>query len=201
VGAIGVRKGHFDIVQAAIRMGAEAPFVFLFVGSDEYGGETARLREEIDRHGVDGMIEFLGPLTGDAKWTVLAGADVFLLPAYNENMPNSILEAMAAGLPVVCTDVGAVRQMVGNAGALIVPTGDPDAIAAALEGLRRDPAGRRIMGDANRQRSVEEYSFDRVARDLDDLYERYAPRAPHGGKKEERVPTSTLGHSEIPRTH
>ena len=58
-------------------------------------------------------------------------ADVFALPTYADAVPNVVVEAMAAGLPVVATDVGAVREMVGDAG-VVVPRGDVDALAAAL---------------------------------------------------------------------
>jgi glycosyltransferase involved in cell wall biosynthesis len=187
IGAIGARKGHFDIVEAAIILGAGAPFVFQFVGSDDFGGETERLRRRVRDAEVAAQVEFLGPLTGDAKWSALGAADIFLLPAYNENMPNSVLEAMAASLPIVCTDVGAVRQMVGDAGARFVPAGDPKAIADVLRTLFRDVETRVRMGAANRRKATDEYSFDRVTRDLDRLYEQYVRHLTNRGAPSTRT--------------
>ncbi len=167
-GAIGVRKGHFDIVEAAALLHEERA-VFEFAGTDEYGGETAQLVARAREIGVEERIRFLGAVNGPAKWDLLAHSDVFLLPARNENMPNSVLEAMAASLPIVCTDVGAVREMVGGS-ALFVPIGDPAAIATALRTLIHDTAQRRRLGCDARRRSEVAYSFKTVATLLDDLY-------------------------------
>ncbi|MBI3769539.1 MAG: glycosyltransferase family 4 protein [Deltaproteobacteria bacterium] len=168
IGAIGIRKGHFDIVEAA-RMLSDLDIVFDFVGPDEYGGETAQVRQRVSDLGLDKYFELTGPLTGHDKWDALAKADVFLLPAHNENMPNSVLEAMAASLPVVATDVGAVREMLGDA-AILVPIGDPAAIAAQLRTLHDDPKIRFELGLANRERVVNSYSFAYVELLLGKLY-------------------------------
>ncbi len=168
IGAIGARKGHFDIVEAA-RSLAREPIRFQFAGPDDLGGEIDRLRLAIAGHGLDG-IALLGPVTGDAKWQLLAEADVFLLPSHAENMPNAVLEAMAASLPIVCTAVGAVREMVDERGACFVPAGDPAAIAAALRALLADPRRRESMGEANRARIETEFALERVLPVLDRLY-------------------------------
>jgi glycosyltransferase involved in cell wall biosynthesis len=70
----------------------------------------------------------------------LRAADVFLLTSRWENRPISIVEAFGAGLPVVATDCGGVRELVDDAVGALVPVGDPDAIAAALIALLGDPS-------------------------------------------------------------
>jgi glycosyltransferase involved in cell wall biosynthesis len=99
-------------------------------------------------------------------------ADVFVLPTFADAVPNVVVEAMAAGLPVVATDVGAVREMVGAAG-VVVPPGDAEALAAALDELRGDPAGRAALGDTARERARRHYEAstqaDRLAKWLDGL--------------------------------
>ncbi len=142
---------------------------FEFVGPDEYGGEGVQLAELARKLGVESHIQLTGPLSGDDKWAALARADVFLLPARNENMPNSVLEAMAAGLPVVATDVGAVAEMLADPRALVA-VGDPAAIAAKLRLLHDDEATRSSMGRANLERATERYSFAEVETCLDALY-------------------------------
>jgi glycosyltransferase involved in cell wall biosynthesis len=169
IGAVGVRKGHFDIVDAAARMRGE-PVRFVFAGEDEWGGETTALRERARTLGVQPSIDFLGTVTGPRKWALLAESDVFLLPSRGENMPNAVLEAMAAALPVVCTAVGALPEMLDE-GALFVPFGDAEAIAQALRTLAANPARRAAMGAANRARAESRFAFAKVAAALDALYE------------------------------
>jgi glycosyltransferase involved in cell wall biosynthesis len=169
LGALGERKGHFDIVEAAALL-RDAPVRFLFAGPDEFGGEGAALEARIAALGLSGRVRLLGAVTGEAKWRLLADADVFLLPSRGENMPNALLEAMAAELPVICTDVGAMREMVGDAGARIIPAGSPHALAESLAELLRDPERRAAMGAMNRRRAVERYSMHRVVGLLDGLY-------------------------------
>jgi glycosyltransferase involved in cell wall biosynthesis len=171
IGAVGKRKGHFDIVEAAKLLADDVSF--RFIGGDDEGGERARIRELVDGGGLSHRIELPGPLTGDIKWAALERADVFLLPAYNENMPNSVLEAMAAALPIVTTDVGAIREMLGEEGALYVPPGEPQRIAAALRALQADPERRRAMGETNAARVRERFAFDGVRRALGELYHRF----------------------------
>jgi len=167
IGALGTRKGHFDIIDAAALLRDE-PVRFVLVGEDELGGEGERLRAHARGLGVAAKIELPGAVIGRAKWELLARSDVFLLPSTGENMPNAILEAMAAGLPVVCTPVGAMPEMLGE-GALYVPSRDSGAIASALRRLA-DAELRANMGQANRRRAEARFSFDAVAATLDAIY-------------------------------
>jgi glycosyltransferase involved in cell wall biosynthesis len=179
VGSLGVRKGHFDILEAATLL-AQEPIHFVFAGADEHGGELEALRRRARELGVEHRVTFAGPVTGAAKWRLLAESDVFLLPSRGENMPNAVLEAMAASLPLVCTPVGAVREMVED-GALLVPVGDPAAIAAALRRFAADPVARARVGRRNRERVTAHYSFTLVAQRLNEIYSEGTrlERSPH----------------------
>jgi len=170
LGAIGERKGYFDILAAACLLRNE-PIQFQFAGPDEFGGETDAIRRRIHEWGLEGRVELLGPVTGAQKWRLLMDADCFLFPSHHENMPNAVLEAMAVGLPIVCTDVGAIREMVDERGAAFVPVGDGHAIAVALRALRVDPARRESMGRANRDRVEVDYALERVLARLGRVYE------------------------------
>ncbi len=99
---------------------------------------------------------------------MLAEADVFLLASHAEGMPNAVLEAMAAALPVVATGVGAIPEMLPDG--LLVPVGDPAAIARVLLELAGDPERRRELGRRNRERVEALYGFGRVEELLDALY-------------------------------
>ena len=71
---------------------------------------------------------------------------MFLLPSHGEGFPNSLVEAMAAGMASVVTPVGAVPEMVADGGALVIPVGDAGALASAIERLAADPEVRRRLG-------------------------------------------------------
>jgi glycosyltransferase involved in cell wall biosynthesis len=92
-------------------------------------------------------------------------ADVFVLPTYADAVPNVVLEAMAAGLPVVATDVGAVREIVDEAG-VVVPRGNADALAEALAALQRDPARRAALGERAQARVTRHYEASTQAERL-----------------------------------
>src|SRR5688572_33109339 len=100
-----------------------------------------------------------------------ADADVFCLPSWWEAMPLSVLEAMAAGLPVVATDVGDVgRAVADGVTGYVVPRQDPEKLAAALEPLLTDPQLRRRMGASGRERVVGMFSSEVTARAVSALY-------------------------------
>ena len=174
LGALGVRKGHFEIVEAAALV-KDHPVRFVFVGADEIGGEEQQLRTRARALGVEGAITFAGPANADEKWRWLSDCDVLLLPSRGENMPNAVLEAMAAELPVICTPVGALPEMLDEGGALFVPVGDATAIAEALLQLHRTPEVRAEMGGKNRALAESRFSFTAVAAALDALYREGAP--------------------------
>lgn len=102
----------------------------------------------------------------------LPGLDLFVLSTNGDNLPVAILEAMAAGLPVVATRTGGIPELVvdGVTGFLVEP-GDVGGIAAAIEVLAADDVLRRAMGKASRERAVARFEAGQVARTMVDLYE------------------------------
>jgi len=162
IGAVGAHKGHYEILEAASRLRGR-PIRFLVAGPD--GAGARRRAAEL---GLSGSVSFLGPLDPNRKWDLLASADVFLLPSRAEGMPNALLEAMASGLPALATPVGSIPEMLSPA--QLVPVGDVEALADKLLELAADPARRRELGLANRERVQACYRFDRVARMLDAAY-------------------------------
>jgi glycosyltransferase involved in cell wall biosynthesis len=100
---------------------------------------------------------------------LMAAADIFALPTRFEGLPMSVIEAMLTGLPVVATNVrGPAEQVLADVTGLLVPPGDPTALAAALQRLAADPALRARMGIAGRERALQRYDEAKVlARTLD----------------------------------
>jgi glycosyltransferase involved in cell wall biosynthesis len=126
-----------------------------------------------DRAAVEGstLVELPGPRRDVAD--LLARSDIFVLSSRSEGFPVSILEAMAAGLPVVATDVGGVAEAVvaGETG-FLVPPGDPRALAEALGRLVAEPRLRRRFGEAGRDRALRLFDASRYRAAHLDLYRR-----------------------------
>ena len=110
----------------------------------------------------------------------MAAADLFLLTSLSEGISVTLLEAMAAALPIVATDVGGNSEVVvhGQTG-LLAPRGDADGLAQAIVTLLRDPAERQAMGQAGRRRLLEQFTqqqmHDRYAQFYDQML-----RSPRG---------------------
>jgi glycosyltransferase involved in cell wall biosynthesis len=113
-----------------------------------------------------------GFVTDDRLLSLMySAADLFVIPSRQDNLPNTVLEALACGLPVVGFDVGGIPEMVrpGVTG-LLAPSGDVEALGSAIVGLLDDDAGRREMALNCRQVAVEEYPLELQARRYSDLY-------------------------------
>ncbi len=120
--------------------------------------------------GVRQRIHFVGHQADVPAW--LAACDVFVQPSDREGMPNAVLEAMAAGRPVVATAVGGTPDVVvdGETG-LLAPRRDPAALAWAIQSLLDDPALAQAMGAAGRQRVEQHFSIAAVVSQTETLYE------------------------------
>ena len=132
----------------------------------------AEVNELIARLGLGDVIDRPGFVDGEAKQRVLGDSDVFVLPAYDENFGIAVVEAMAAGLPVVVSDAVGVAPDVeqGNAG-VVVRTGNTDDIVAALERLR-DAGTREAMGRAARGVVDDRFTTAAMGARLVAMYER-----------------------------
>jgi glycosyltransferase involved in cell wall biosynthesis len=144
------RKGLGLLTEAAGRL--EGAVVDVVTGDEWPASERVRVHR-----GVSPRSDELRRLYNDA--------DVFALPSFADAVPNVVMEAMAAGLPVVATEVGAVGEMVGGAG-IVLPRGDVEALAGALEDLAADPARRAALGEAARKRVSRRYEASTQAERL-----------------------------------
>ena len=136
-------------------------------GSGPEAGRLERLAADI---GVAGCVRFTGRLDRDAMARLYREADIALNPSLADNMPNSLLEAMASGVPVVSTDVGGIPFMVRNgATALLVAPKDAEAAAAAVDALLTDGALRQRIASAALA-EVRAYTWPRVAPALAHAY-------------------------------
>ncbi len=152
-------KGIFDLIDAARVAGEDLRDVsFVICGKGSDFDAARRYAQEV---GVADLFEFRGWVTGADKAALLAEVDLYVHPSHLEGMPNSLLEAMAAGLPSIAARVGGVPDVLPepSAGILFEP-GDIAALSQALVKLVRDPARRAAMGQAARRRILEHHSVD-----------------------------------------
>jgi glycosyltransferase involved in cell wall biosynthesis len=165
VGRLREPKDFLTLVRATAQLPAGSARV-LIVGD---GPDRAAIDHEVSRLGLRDTVELLGERADVAE--LLAGSDVFVLPSRSEGMPMSVLEAMAAGLPVVASAVGGVPELVrdGETGTLVAP-GDPGALAGALGALVADPAQRTRLGAAARTRAEAEFGIEACRQAHVDLY-------------------------------
>lgn len=130
-----------------------SPAALLLVAGD---GPLRQEHEALARDlGIAGTTRFLGPRQDVA--TLLAAADLGVLSSDWEGLPIAALESMSAGLPMVATSVDGLKELVGDHEGLLVPAGDPGALAAALTELLSDGPRRRAAGAAARQRVNERH--------------------------------------------
>jgi glycosyltransferase involved in cell wall biosynthesis len=160
-------KGHPDLIRAAAEVLQECRDAkFLLIGD---GPERTRLEAMVTELGLSETVLFLG-FCNDVP-DILACCDLFVLPSWAEGLPNSVLEAMAAGVPVVATRVGGIPEIIddGKSGLLVAPK-DPQALARAILRLLGDKELAKRFATCARERVQEEFSFERLLSQLDRLY-------------------------------
>ena len=163
VGRLVAEKGYPELIEAMRSVDAVLWIVGERLLSDHAGAIEDDLSEAEREPSLKAKIRLLGQRRDIAA--VLGAADIFALPSHREGMPRSIIEAMFAGLPVVATNIRGSREEVvdGETGTL-VPVGDREALAAALQRLAADALLRRRLGAAGRARASRLYDEAQVIR-------------------------------------
>ncbi len=172
VGRLSAAKGFEHLVAAIAAAPAAAadgsPIELALVGDGPLGQD---LEAAAERLGVAARVRFLGRREGLEQ--IYPAFDVFVLSSLREGSPNVLYEAMACGVAAIATDVGGVAEIAEQDGScLLVPPGDPPAIAAALERLAGDPILRRRLGAAARARVEAELTIETMIERHQALYER-----------------------------
>jgi len=164
-------KGVFDLADAVARIRAEVPPFEVHVVGD--GVDREALQRTIMELSLAGRIRVHGWQDEEKKIRFLQTADLFVLPTYAEGLPVALLEAMAAGLPVITTPVGAIPEVVtpGVHGELVQP-GDVPALASALEKLCGDAELRQRYGRAGQTKVRSEFDIEKGAARVASIYQR-----------------------------
>jgi glycosyltransferase involved in cell wall biosynthesis len=154
------RKAQHVFLRAAPHvLEAHPEALFVLAGEGSSRPELEALSHQL---GIEEHIRFLGLRKDIAE--LMRSFDVFVLTSDYEPFGNVVIEAMASGLPVVCTAVDGVPELVTDETGMLVPPGDDHAVAEAVIRLLGDPAQREAMGQAGRRRAVEHFSLETMMR-------------------------------------
>jgi glycosyltransferase involved in cell wall biosynthesis len=158
------QKGHRHLIQAAV----EVPGATFLLAGD--GSERKVLNELAQSLGLGDRVVFLG-YRGDIP-ALLAACDLVVLPSLYEGLPLSLLEAMAAGKPVIASRIGGVDELVANdENGLLVEPGDPHALAEAIRALLADPERRRRLARAGSEVVERRFSLAAASARISRIYE------------------------------
>lgn len=163
------QKGHVHLLEAAALV-PEARFVL--VGDGPERGALEGLAKTL---GIDDRVSFLGYREDISR--LLSSCDLFVLPSLFEGLPISVLEAMAAGKPVVATAIGGTSEaVVDGATGFLVPPADSSALAACIRRVISDRALALRLGQSGRARAVAEFSSGSMVRGVVKAYDELAGR-------------------------
>ncbi|HMA37803.1 MAG TPA: glycosyltransferase [Chloroflexia bacterium] len=192
LGRLVYKKGFEYLIAAAPTILARHPGAHVYIAG---AGDLARdLQAQATRLGVADQVHLPGKVSHDDVPLYLGGCDVFVLPSVIDQsgnvdgLPNTLLEALAAGCAVVASNVAGVPLAVqdGHTG-LLVPPKDPAALATAISTLLADPALRRRLGGAGRQKIEDVLNWPHIARVFDAVYRAAITRhARHRGRGAKR---------------
>jgi L-malate glycosyltransferase len=172
------QKGHRYLLEAAPIIREAIPDAhFLLVGE---GDLQASLTQQINAAGLESYVHLLGARQDIPQ--LLAISQLFILPSLYEGLPNVLLEALAAGVPVVATDLGGCREIITNGqDGMLVPAGNAAALAQAAITVLQDPRLAASLQQAGRQRVIEDFSIDKSVAAYISLYEQLLGAKTKGG--------------------
>ncbi|WP_083198153.1 glycosyltransferase family 4 protein [Pararhizobium polonicum] len=167
LGRVGARKGVPQLVEALSMLPKNDNWRATIAGD----GDVEEMRQEIERRGLSDLVALPGWVGPDDVAKLLAESDVLVLPSFDENLPMSVIEGMAAGLAVIATPVGAVEDIIiDRETGLLVPTGDSKAIAASIQFLLDQPQAREALGEKARRLHRERLEIGMYFAELIDLW-------------------------------
>jgi glycosyltransferase involved in cell wall biosynthesis len=160
-------KSLDTLVDGFARVVASSPEALLYVAGRE-GTASAALREQVARLGLTASVSFLGERSDVAD--LLCAADTFVLSSRREGLPGSVIEAMALETPVVASDLPQIREVTGDRAAMLVPVGNSERLAAAIESCRTGNNAQRVHNGLVRFR--ERFTIDATANAMVQFYRR-----------------------------
>ncbi len=167
-------KGLVDLADAAAVLRERRPAAKVLIGGRD-GSQTEALVDRIRTHGLGGTVVLLGDRPDPER--ILAAADLFVLASRREGTSGATIEAMAAGLPIVATDVSGLTGItVDDVNAVIVPIAQPDRLGEAMADLLDDPDAARRLGAGALETFRTQFDLEQAARSMAEMYQRAAAK-------------------------
>lgn len=180
MGRLVPQKNVTSLLHAFARLStAGRSFVLLIAGEGPLRGEIEALIHDL---GLAGRAKLLGRREDAPR--LVESCDLLVQPSLWEGLSNVILEAMAAGKPVVASDMGGRELVVNDVSGLLYPSGDVTALADCLATLIADDEMRRRMGEAGRRRVLEDFSMEAMVRTMESIYAECAGESQSGSQRE-----------------
>jgi glycosyltransferase involved in cell wall biosynthesis len=165
-------KGHIELLQALSLLKDRHTVHALMVGGGRRQEEMQQLAASL---GLAQVVHFLGNRKDVPR--LLAAMDIFVLPSHSEGVSLAVLEAMAAGLPVIVSEVGGLPEIVQHEDTgLLIPPKDPEALAQSLARVLEEPGLAQRLGQKAREQVQEKYSLERLAQILNQSYDELVQR-------------------------
>lgn len=168
-GRLTAKKGLDILIEAMVKVRIAHPEARLVLIGPDDEGWAARLRSLAARHGIADAVMFIEPLTGAPLLSALAAADVWVLPSHSDAMATAMMEAMAAGRPVVTSPYVNIPSEATADEALVVVDNTPTQVAEAVISLLNQPVRRLHLGQRARS-FMARYDWMTVARQMCELY-------------------------------
>ncbi len=166
VATIRTWKGHAYLVEALAKL-KQTNVELLIVGD---GPNQANVQRVVDEHQLNDRVRFVGQQENVVPW--LQAMDIFVLPSYaNEGVPQSLIQAMMCGIPVISTNVGSITELVvDQSTGVIVPPQNADDLAAAIQLLLANPQQREQLAIAGQQSVLSNFSLDIMIRKMETVF-------------------------------
>jgi glycosyltransferase involved in cell wall biosynthesis len=169
LGRLDAAKGYRDLIAAMGTVVERFPHARLVLAGN---GEVERARHLATEFGISNNVELPGWIEQDQKAQLLAESAILCLPSYAEGMPMAVLEGMQAGLPVVCTAVGGLTDLIRDGeNGLFVEAGNIPNIAGVIGSLLADPETRRRLGTCAREVVMRSYNLDSIWPRISAIYD------------------------------
>ena len=170
VGRLVDQKNYGRLLQAFPSVVQESPEAHLVLVGD--GENRTELEQEAVAQGIEDRVTFLGECSRDDVYAALHAFDLFVMPSLWEGFCNAVVEAMAAGLPIVSSDISTLREVVGEVAVYVDPE-DPEDIARGIVNLLNEAS--EVLserGQACQERAVEQYSLEKTVEGYLSVYEK-----------------------------
>ncbi|EKB51328.1 glycosyltransferase family 4 protein [Cecembia lonarensis] len=162
-------KGIFEFINAIpLLLKFNPDIIFDIAGSGSIFSEIQN-HDVVTKHKDN--IRFYGYINGEEKINLYKTSTIYVFPSYTEGCPVSILEAMAIGLPLIYTNVGALREILKDGvNGILVPIADSHSIVEAVKQLLSDPIRMKEMGRLNKQQAENDFPIEKIFNELEHIY-------------------------------